>query len=36
MLRFLRGEIASIGSDCLTLDVGGMGFEIICTRSVLK
>ena len=36
MLRFLRGEIASIGSDCLTLDVGGIGFEIICTRSVLK
>ncbi len=36
MLRFLRGEIASISSDCLTLDVSGMGFEIICTRSVLK
>jgi Holliday junction DNA helicase RuvA len=36
MLRFLRGEIASIGSDCLTLDVSGMGFEITCTRSALK
>lgn len=36
MLKFLRGEVASIGSDCLTLDVGGLGFEIICTRSVLE
>lgn len=35
MIRFLHGKVIDILENVLILDVNGLGFEILCSRSVL-
>ena len=35
MIRLLRGKVIDIQGNILILDVNGLGFEILCSRSVL-
>ena len=35
MIRFLHGKVIDILENVLVLDVNGLGFEILCSRSVL-
>jgi Holliday junction DNA helicase RuvA len=36
MFSFLRGEVAEIGLDRVVLDVGGVGYELICSSKTLQ
>ena len=35
MIRLLRGKVIDVQENILILDVNGLGFEILCSRSVL-
>lgn len=35
MIAYLRGEILEIGVDSVVVDVGGVGYEMLCPASVL-
>ncbi|MBQ4470229.1 MAG: Holliday junction branch migration protein RuvA [Synergistaceae bacterium] len=35
MIRFLHGKVIDVLENVLILDVNGLGFEILCSRSVL-
>ncbi|MBE5781134.1 MAG: Holliday junction branch migration protein RuvA [Clostridiales bacterium] len=35
MYAFLKGTVANIGEDTVTIDVGGVGYEVYCTTGAM-
>lgn len=36
MISFLRGEVIELNNEKITLDVGGVGYEIFCSLNTIK